>query len=136
MESQANRNKVLERLKYDPKTQTIDTGVKDVQTGNNIRIRLEIRNTNGKCYLDLEDSHNESNFYDFINKSKIVIKRQFLNMRNNSTLTMIFHEIGHLIDYIDNEFKDHLTKKRSTNIETFARLCSCKFKYVWFKQSR
>ena len=111
MESQITRETNLKRLGYDPKTQTIDTRVKDVKTGKNIRIKLEIRDTKEEVYLDLTDSHDAIDFYDFINKSKIVIKRKFLNMKNNSAIGMIFHEVGHLIDIIDSKFKNHLSDK-------------------------
>ena len=106
MESQANRNKVLERLDYDPKTQTIDTGIKK-KNGEPIRIRIEIIHgkENGKFMPDDEDE----NVDEFIQYSYIKINKKILNMNNNAPMGVIYHEIGH--------FADMLVKKYSEDID-------------------
>jgi ribosomal protein S18 acetylase RimI-like enzyme len=121
MESQATRNKVLERLKYDPATQTIDTGVKDAQTGNNIRIKLKISSTkidpelnkNGGAQFTKIVYDRPSSLYEMLSDPRcgIKVESKLLNQRNNSALAIIYHEIGHLVDWIATKYSNHLSNE-------------------------
>lgn len=121
MESQATRNKVLERLNYDPKTQTIDTGVKDDRTGNNIRIKLKISSTkidpelnkNGGAQFTKIVYDRPSSLYEMLSdpRCSIKVESKLLSQRNNSALAIIYHEIGHLVDWIAGKYSVHLSNE-------------------------
>lgn len=100
MESQATRNKVLERLKYDPKTQTIDTGIKK-KDGTPIRVRFEITNDEVSGIIKYGQGFDiDADSADTVVK----INRKVANMKNNSALAIIYHEIGHYMDYLNRNF--------------------------------
>ena len=103
MESQATRNKVLERLDYDPKTQTIDTGIKK-KNGDHIRVKFKIGTdtagrteipTSSKAYFDIDD---------YLKDVKIVMGRKYVNQKNNAPLATVYHEIGHIAVALTREY--------------------------------
>lgn len=129
MESQANRNKVLERLNYDPKTQTIDTGIKK-KNGEPIRIKLEISSKDIRGDKVAEASFETIDFEkakeklgraptlnEYIYVSKVVVQRSTLNKLNSKPFNTIYHEIGHLLFHLNKHYPNEIDKSSINNIK-------------------
>ena len=114
MESQKRRDSYLKKIKYDPKTQTADTGILDTKTGKNIRIKIKFVNDSphGSHYSRpaIKDFKTE-NGYDlnkFLDGAYINLTRERLNQKKNGAMATFYHEIGHFLFDLVRYFRDHL----------------------------
>ena len=116
MESQKRRDSYLKKIKYDPKTQTVDTGILDTKTGKNIRIKIKFDSSDpiGAYYQSARSKINEfktENGYDlnkFLDNVYINMPKDIFNKKKNAGLTVFYHEIGHFLFDLVRYFRDHL----------------------------
>lgn len=112
MESQKRRDSYLKKIKYDPKTQTADTGILDTKTGKNIRIKIKFdpSDPNGSYYHHGRDfkTENGNDLNKFLDTAYINIRRGDLNQKKNAGMTVFYHEIGHFLFDLVRYFRDHL----------------------------
>lgn len=136
-ESQQLIQRNLSKLDYDPMTQTVDSHIKDAKTGKNFRIRL-IVDDNHPVFKEIwetrksrspavaryakEYAFGENKDCDkFIANSAVIAKSRLVNMRNNASVAIVNHEIGHIIDKIHQIWPERLTPE---DVQKFNKLKS------------
>ena len=134
-ESQQLIQRNLSKLDYDPKTQTVDSHIKDAKTGKNFRIRL-IVDDNHPVFKEIWETRKsrspavaryakeyaigENKDCDkFIANSAVIAKSRLVNMRNNASVAIVNHEIGHIIDKIHLIWPERLTPE---DVQKFNKL--------------